>query len=137
MPILPSAPDANPCPNQCSIGHGADHDLPSKLKAISEAGFEAIELSMPDILSYGKQISGTDIDPKDYGMLAQVGMNIRRLCERSRLHILMLQPFANFEGWPKDSPERKDAFDRAKGWSSIMEAVGTDMLQVKPPHSPT
>jgi hypothetical protein len=42
----------------------------------------------------------------------------------------MLQPFANFEGWPKESSERKDAFNRAAGWSSIMEAVGTDMLQV-------
>lgn len=59
--------------NQCSIGHLPSHDLPTKLAAISSAGFEAIELSMPDILSYGKQISGKDIDPKDYGMLKQVG----------------------------------------------------------------
>ena len=118
---------------QCSIGHSDEHDLPAKLKAISEAGFEAIELSMPDILSWGKKVHGKEIDPKDYGLLKQIGMDIRRLCEQYRLHILMLQPFANCEGWPKGSEERKEAFERAYGWSSIMEAVGTDMLQVSHP----
>ena len=44
----------------------------------------------------------------------------------------MLQPFANLEGWPADSAERKDAFDRAKGWITIMAAVGTETLQVGP-----
>jgi sugar phosphate isomerase/epimerase len=87
---------------------------------------------MPDILSYGQQTTGKEVDPKDYATLKQVGQDIRKLCQQHRLHILMLQPFANFEGWPKGSDERKDAFDRAKGWSEIMEAAGTDMLQVSP-----
>ena len=43
---------------------------------------------------------------------------------------MMLQPFANFEGWPQGSIEREDAFARAKGWISIMKVVGTDLLQV-------
>lgn len=85
---------------------------------------------MPDILSYGQQTMGKEVDPKDYVTLKQVGQEIRKLCEQHRLHILMLQPFANFEGWPEGSDERNDAFNRAKGWSEIMEAVGTDMLQV-------
>lgn len=88
---------------------------------------------MPDILSWGKKTTGKEIDPKNYGLLKQVGTDIRRLCEQHRLHVLMLQPFANFEGWPKGSEERKEAFERAYGWSSIMEAVGTDMLQVGVP----
>jgi hypothetical protein len=46
--------------------------LPAKLKAISGAGFEGIELSMPDILAYGKQVTGKDIDPKDFSALRQV-----------------------------------------------------------------
>ena len=45
----------------------------------------------------------------------------------------MLQPFSNFEGWPQGSKERGDAFSRAKGWIQIMQAVGTDMLQVRLP----
>jgi len=52
------------------------------------------------------------------------------LCKDYGLKILILQPFANFEGWPNGSKEREDAFDRAEGWMRIMKAVGTDMLQI-------
>jgi hypothetical protein len=38
---------------------------------------------------------------------------------------MMLQPFANFEGWPKGSTEREDAFTRARGWIKIMKVLGT------------
>lgn len=118
------------CYATCSIGHKKEHNLPAKLKAISEAGFEAIELSMPDILSYGQELRGKDVDAKDYSTLSEVGSEIKKLCQQNHLKVLMMQPFANFEGWPKDSEKRKDAFERAKGWMDIMEAVGTNMLQV-------
>jgi len=121
------------CYASCSIGYdNSKHTLPEKLKAISKAGFDAIELSMPDILAYGQQISETksEIKPKDYTTLRAVGEGIRQLCEEEGLKILILQPFANFEGWPQGSKERADAFERAKGWMGIMEAVGTDMLQI-------
>lgn len=88
---------------------------------------------MPDILSWGQKTTGKEIGPKDYDLLKQVGMDVRKLCEQYRLHVLMLQPFGHFEGWPKGSEERKEAFERAYGWSSVMEAVGTDMLQVGVP----
>ncbi|KAJ4286624.1 hypothetical protein N0V88_007913 [Collariella sp. IMI 366227] len=52
------------------------------------------------------------------------------MCAGHGLKVLILQPFSNFEGWPTESQQRKDAFDRANGWIDIMEAVGTDMLQV-------
>jgi sugar phosphate isomerase/epimerase len=121
------------CYASCSIGHDSEkHTIPEKIKVLAGAGFDAIELSMPDILAYGQQISErkSQPDPKDYATLRSVASDIGKLCEKAGLKILMLQPFANFEGWPKDSDERKDAWERAKGWMSIMEAVGTDMLQV-------
>lgn len=116
----------------CSIGHKPEHDLPSKLEAISSIGFEAIELSMPDILSYAKKLNGNEPDPKDFDTLVDVGKEIQKLTQKYNLKILMLQPFANFEGWirGKQDEERKDAWERARGWMRIMEAVGTDMLQV-------
>lgn len=119
------------CYATCSIGHKESHNLPAKLEAIAAAGFEAVELSMPDILSYGAELKGgKEIDPKDYDTLEEIGKEIKKLMGKHELKISMLQPFANFEGWPKGSSERKDAFDRAAGWIRIMEAVGTDMLQV-------
>ena len=123
------------CYASCSIGYKKEHTLPEKLKAISKAGFSAIELSMPDVLTYGQEVTGREIDPKDYGTLQNVGKKIRELCVQSGLKVLMLQPFANFEGW-REGPQRRDAFERAIGWTSIMEAVGTDMLQVSPTLSP-
>ncbi|KAI0545883.1 3-dehydroshikimate dehydratase [Xylaria curta] len=115
----------------CSIGHKASHTLPEKLKAISAAGFDGIELSMPDILSYGKELQhGLEPDPTDYDTLVTISKTIKSLTEAQNLKVLMLQPFANFEGWPKGSKEREDAFTRARGWIRIMQAVGTDMLQV-------
>ena len=117
------------CYASCSIGYKKEHTLPEKLKAISRAGFTAIELSMPDILTYGQEVMGREINPKDYGILQDVGSKIKELCSQYDLKILMLQPFANFEGW-REGRSRKDAFERAIGWMGIMEAVGTDMLQV-------
>ena len=122
------------CFASCSIGYKKEHTLPEKLNAISKAGFSAIELSMPDILTYGQEVTGHEINPKDFATLKDVGKRIKELCEQHSLKILMLQPFANFEGW-REGPQRKDAFERAVGWMSIMEAVGTDMLQVSQPFS--
>ncbi|KAI1411351.1 xylose isomerase-like protein [Hypoxylon sp. FL1857] len=130
MPIEYQGSKIPTCYATCSIGHKESHTLPLKLKAIADAGFDAIELSMPDILAYGKMINGKEPDPKDYDTLVEIGKAIKAQVEEHNLKVLMLQPFANFEGWPKGSNERKDAFERAEGWMRIMEAVGTDMLQV-------
>ncbi|KAI1087932.1 xylose isomerase-like protein [Rostrohypoxylon terebratum] len=130
MPIDYEGTKVPTCYATCSIGHKDSHTLPLKLKAISEAGFDAVELSMPDILSYGEMLNGQKPNPKNYDTLVEVGKQIRVHAEEHDLKILMLQPFSNFEGWPKGSSERKDAFERAEGWIRIMEAVGTDMLQV-------
>jgi hypothetical protein len=58
------------------------------------------------------------------------------MCAGHSLKILVLQPFSNFEGWPEGSQQRRDAFARAEAWIDIMEAVGTDMLQVGSSDSP-
>jgi sugar phosphate isomerase/epimerase len=117
------------CYATVSIGHDEKHTLPEKLKAIAGAGFTAIELGMPDIVAYGKHVSGKEPAMEDFGTLASVAKQIGELCKAHGLEILMLQPFTNFEGWPKGSIERKDAFERAQGWMEVMEACGTDMLQ--------
>jgi sugar phosphate isomerase/epimerase len=119
------------CYASCSIGTKPEHDLPAKLKAISGAGFEAIELSMPDLQSFAKTYLKKDVSTYDYPELCEAGKKVKELCKENNLKILILQPFANFEGWPEGSPEREDAWTRAKGWMQIMEAVGTDMLQVR------
>ncbi|KAI0475769.1 3-dehydroshikimate dehydratase [Xylariaceae sp. FL0804] len=130
MPLTYRGASVPTCYATCSIGHKESHTLPLKLKAIADAGFDAIELSMPDVLAYGKMLRGQEPDPGDYDTLVEIGRAVRAQAAEHGLRILMLQPFANFEGWPQGSAERADAFARAKGWLRIMDAVGTDMLQV-------
>ncbi|KAF2016016.1 xylose isomerase-like protein [Aaosphaeria arxii CBS 175.79] len=115
----------------CSLGApSSPPPLLDRLDAISTAGFTAIELSFPDILSFGAQHLGHEIDPKDYNELCTVAAKIKEECDNRKLGIMMLQPFSNFEGWPEGSSGREDAFKRARGWIKIMQACGTDILQV-------
>jgi sugar phosphate isomerase/epimerase len=85
---------------------------------------------MPDVLTFAASHLRPDIKSGDYEDLATAARVIKAMCDAQKLKILMLQPFGNFEGWEEGSPERKEAFDRARGWIGIMEACGTDMLQV-------
>ncbi len=117
------------CYATVSIGT-PDHDLHEKLEVIAAAGFQGIELGFPDLLSFTSKHHKEDVQPQDFDALCAAGTQVRSLCYEVGLKIVMLQPFANFEGWKPQSEEREDAFRRAKGWIRIMEAVGTDMLQV-------
>ncbi|KAL0932160.1 3-dehydroshikimate dehydratase [Colletotrichum truncatum] len=119
----------------CSIGLQR-HTLEQKLQAISSAGFNGIELSFPDLKSFANRHLNKEVADDDYPSLCEAGKILRKLCEKMQLQIMVLQPFSNFEGWPKGSQEREDAFKRAKGWMEIMSAVGTDMLQVGSSDSP-
>jgi sugar phosphate isomerase/epimerase len=90
-----------------------------------------MELSMPDLLSYGEISAGRELREKeDIELVLETAGRVKTLAKELGLEIMMLQPFANFEGWPKGSELRRDAFERAERWMSIMEATGTDMLQV-------
>ncbi|CAG8113687.1 unnamed protein product [Penicillium salamii] len=108
----------------CSIGCGPKDTLPRRLEAISAAGFTAIELSFPDILDYGLQLTGQPISPIDYPKIIPIAEEIRKLCDSHGLSIMMLQSFSNFEGWAKGSMDREEAFARASGWMEIMNVVG-------------
>ncbi|GAB1309815.1 Xylose isomerase-like TIM barrel domain-containing protein [Madurella fahalii] len=119
----------------CSIGLPR-HTLHQKIEAIREAGFDGIELSFPDLRSYASRHFGREIAEDDYNSLCDAGKAVRALLAGHGLKILVLQPFSNFEGWPIGSKQRQDAFARAKAWIDIMEAVGTDMLQVGSSDSP-
>ncbi|KAF1971414.1 xylose isomerase-like protein [Bimuria novae-zelandiae CBS 107.79] len=115
----------------CSLGTPSNPPpLLERLDAISAAKYSAIELSFPDILSYGETVLGHPPDPKNYDELVKVASAIKEECAKRKLGIMMLQPFANFEAWKDGSEGRKDAWERARGWVRIMEAAGTDMLQV-------
>ena len=121
-----------------SIGCKDEHTLPKKLEAIAAAGFQAIELGMPDLVTFANQHlqPNNEISNYDFDDLCTAAKEVKEICDSHSLKIMMLQPFANFEGWPEGSAERKDAFTRAEGWTRIMQACGCDMLQIGSTDSP-
>ncbi|KAL1304631.1 hypothetical protein AAFC00_003595 [Neodothiora populina] len=113
-----------------SVGCKDDHTLPRKLDTIAAAGFTGIELGFPDLLSFASMHLRHEVGPYDYDDLYSAAKVVKAQTDAKNLKVMLLQPFANFEGWPQGSEERKDAFKRAEGWVRIMEAVGCDTLQV-------
>lgn len=87
---------------------------------------------MPDVLSFASMHLRKEVGPYDYDDLCTAAKVIKAQCDAKELKVLILQPFSNFEGWPEGSKERDDAWTRVRGWIRIMEAAGTDMLQVNP-----
>ncbi|EEP79993.1 conserved hypothetical protein [Uncinocarpus reesii 1704] len=129
-----SAPSAHGIPlafATCSLGHPETDSLHRRLEAIASAGFSAIELSFPDLKAFASQFLKHEVKEDDYDELCQAASEVKRLCEAHELSIMMLQPFSNFEGWRKGTGERNQAWERVKGWSRIMQACGTDMLQIR------
>lgn len=86
-------------------------ELPEKLEAIAQAGFDGVEIFENDFLAYD-------------GSPAEVGRMARDL----GLEISLFQPFRDFEGMPE--PLRSRAFDRAERKFDVMQALGTDLVLV-------
>ncbi|KAF7190395.1 3-dehydroshikimate dehydratase [Pseudocercospora fuligena] len=87
-------------------------------------------------LRTGKMEGGKEIGDHDWEDLIQAAKVLKTMLDAKKLKVFMMQPFANFEGWPEGSPEQKDAWERAEGWSRIMQAVDCDMLQIGSTDSP-
>lgn len=120
----------------CSIGSSDTDTLPRKLEAIRDAGYTAIELAFPDIVAYASHVSGHPVSTDDHEQILSVVGEIRKLCQANSLSVMMLQPFAHFEGWPRGSEQTRKAFSRAKFWIEVMDVVGADILQVRPLTNP-
>ena len=84
-----------------SIGFNKPHSLPTKIEAISSAGFNGIELAFPDLLTFAEEFLKRKVEEDDYNSLCEVGEEIKKLCQKNNLTVLVLQPFSNFEGWPE------------------------------------
>ncbi len=85
--------------------------LDEKLRAISAAGFEAVEIFENDLLSFGAS-------PRE----------VARLCADLNLQICAFQPFRAFEGMPE--PQRARNFARAERKFDLMQELGTDLLLI-------
>lgn len=118
------------CFATCSIGPPT-HSLVDKLNAIRDAGFDSIELSMPDLIAFANALPGEkqEVGQDDFEELAGAAKEVKSLCVQRSLKIILLQPFANFEGWDRETPEWEDAWRRVRGWIKIMLCCDCSTLQ--------
>ncbi|KAH6651408.1 xylose isomerase-like protein [Chaetomium tenue] len=103
----------------CSLGLPR-HTLHQKVEPIREAGFGGIGLSF------------LIFKPSLAVIMTRISQRMIITCVLDTASkALVLQPFSNFEGWSEGSRQRRDAFARVGAWIDIMDAVGTDLLQVR------
>jgi 4-hydroxyphenylpyruvate dioxygenase len=85
--------------------------LDEKLRAIADAGFDAVEIFENDLLTFNGS-------PRDVG----------QLCRDLGLPICAFQPFRDFEGMPE--PQRTRNFARARHKFQLMQELQTDLLLI-------
>lgn len=103
--------------------------LMHKMESIRKAGFDGMEIAMPDILAYSEARSGKAITHSDIDTIIETAAAVKEIADAIGLQIIMLQPFEKFEGWSQK--RREAAFARAADWLRVMDALGTDTLQVR------
>ncbi|QMU59292.1 MAG: TIM barrel protein [Boseongicola sp.] len=86
-------------------------DFPEKLRAISDANFDGIEIFEQDFIAY-------DQSPREVGNMVR----------DHGLEVMLFQPFRDFECLPE--PDRSRAFDRAERKFDVMEELGTDLMLI-------
>jgi sugar phosphate isomerase/epimerase len=114
-----------------SLGMHPTHTLPRKLAALSSAGYAGIELGFDDLVSFARSyLHNPTITATSYPQLVLAAQKIRLMCapHNHNLSIFVLQPFSNFEGYT--GKKREEAFERARGWRDVLDALGCHMLQV-------
>lgn len=83
--------------------------LPEKLEAIARAGFDGVEITESDLLTYVGPIE-----------------DIRRLAEELGLAICVYQPLRDFEALPGE--QRARSLERAERKFDVMQTLGIDLL---------
>src|SRR5690242_11021125 len=85
--------------------------LESKLRAISQAGFQGVEIFENDLLTSQKSA-------------VEIGALVRDL----GLQCTLFQPFRDFEGMPDNLRAR--TFERVERKFDLMQELGTDLLLI-------
>jgi sugar phosphate isomerase/epimerase len=119
----------------CTLSVGAPdiHDLPTKLKAIAETGFDGIELGFPDLQQYSHHLhvnSHTDESPTSWASLGTAAENVKKLADRLGLRVVTLMPFGGYGGSFKDEGARNTELERAERWFELLDKLGGRILQV-------
>ncbi|KDQ59243.1 hypothetical protein JAAARDRAFT_206176 [Jaapia argillacea MUCL 33604] len=117
-----------------SAGLHPSHTLPSKLKAIAEAGFRQVELGFPDLQKYAK-LEFPEYKTMDFAgrgsveLLYETAKKVRAICRELGLEVFVVHPFLQFETF-EEGTKRENMLARARVWFNVLKALDCRMMQV-------
>lgn len=100
------------------LGLHPTHAIDDKIRAAASHGFAGIEIVYGDLERYSRANSLS---------ITSAAHRIRELCDESKLHILSLCPFENFEGHPSPLESRLEV---AKEWIGLARVLKAEYVQV-------
>jgi 4-hydroxyphenylpyruvate dioxygenase len=107
-----------------SLGRAAHHDLETKLSAAASAGFKGVEAFYEDIKLPARAMPGNFEEN-----LLESAAVFRGLCDKYSLHIVVLQPFKNYDGLR--SPQRhREKIEKLRSWIKMAKVLRTDLIQI-------
>jgi 4-hydroxyphenylpyruvate dioxygenase len=111
-----------------SLGTPGVHSIESIIKATAKAGLQGIEICYNNLYYHAKSISNSDDEPTQE-QLVNAAKDIARRCSESKLTIIVLQPFASYDGL-LDSELHTQMVSKFKCWLELAQALGCEIIQI-------
>ena len=110
-----------------SLGSCEIHTLEDKLKAAAGAGFEAVEVFIPDWEKYLELFLRDNRLPNTPENHIEAARHLRSILDSLHLRVNCIQPLRGVEG-NLNSVERQNKLEAAAAYFPICNALGTDLL---------
>ena len=112
-----------------SLGNPNGHPIQSILQAASNAGLKGIEICYNNLLNHATHLSSLNADAVEQKHLVQSAEDIKRMCDEFGLTIIVLQPFAFYDGLV-DSEMHRQMVAKFGRWIELAHALGCDIIQM-------
>lgn len=125
-----------------SLGRAPTHTMAARLAAAAAHGIEGIEMFHSDIERHAHDLgllnpssAQTDTAASSSALLA-AAHDLRRLCDSHGLTVIVLQPFACYEGLLDRSAHARLLATLTAQWFPLAHALGTRVIQIPSSYAP-
>lgn len=104
------------------------HSIKTVLEAAVANGIKGIEICYEALLNHASRLEGSLKEDGEL-LLLQSAEDIKKLCDALGLVVIVLQPFASYEGLV-DEEEHRRAVRKWSHWLALAHALGCDTIQM-------
>ena len=112
-----------------SLGSPGVHDIRSILEAAASNGLKGIEICYNNLHHHAAHLLGSTSAEVDQSTMVRAAEDVKRMCDELGLTIIVLQPFASYDGLV-DAEKHRKMVDRFTRWLELAHALGTDTIQM-------